>query len=352
MKFCGSFVVARFLAFTFVVTSAAAGSDPAVAQAKAVALQIESYLGGTGDDGPSLPTVEEFGDAVRGLRAYLDAHPEDVPALLTATRISMSSWLFRDNASVPPLGTPREYVDRALALQPDDAEVNLWHASVLVGEASLPADAPRNTRPNFDKAIQASRRAVELAPEDDRYRETLAVFLIHDQQPKEAMKVLAPLRDGNHPVYLLLRDFDSFPLPRTAAFDMEKANEYAMEQSMKGRIADHVEVRARVYVIPATPNEIETFYKSHFPSFRLGKPHSTEEHENTRADIYVFHFDRTADGWKPSAIKRGGPDPTDGMMVGLVAFQNATPEMRAETPAPVGESYCVLSLENLRPVKP
>lgn len=184
------------------------------------------------------------------------------------------------------------------------------------------------------------------------YKEALADYLIQHQEPQEALKVLADLQNGQHPVSLLLGDMESFPVPEKAVFDPTKTTRFSEEMAWKGRISDNIYVRARAYLIPSPVKEVETFYKQRFPSFKLGKPYKVYKEEPWMA-VYNFLFRRPAAGWE---LQRRLPDnPTDGMMMTLSEIRISDPEMvemvNDEAPVALGNEYSVLVVLNLRPVR-
>lgn len=306
--------------------------------------------------------AEQVQVAARQLRTFLDAHPDDVQALIVAARIG---WLTELRAPVvmsqgkqePPDPAAaykplQDLLDRALNLEPANAEASYWKARLYGVTVPVRAKEWLDYQPiDIDQAIRFARRAVDLAPQDVAYREALAQYLVIHQEPKAAIDVLKDVRQGRHPLYVLLSDFESIPIPEGAAFDRMFSTALAQTSSANGNIpADYASVRVRAYVVAIPVAEVAAFYRRHWPAFRLGKGDSFGS-DRTSIVQYSFYLRPSPSGW---VVQTRLPKkiPKEGMSFGIAEIRNAPPEAIRRLPIAAGDVYCTVVLANMRVVPP
>ena len=293
--------------------------------------------------------AEDFEPTAAALEKYLEAHPDDADALVVSARLTFLSFQYAKSDRPRQLldvdvAAAHKRLDRALALQPDNAEANYWKAWMLFNGGQLGGN-PHGT--TADDYVRFARRAVELSPREDRYKEGLADAFVNVGKPKEAMKVLAGVRNGQHPVYLILSDMESFPIPEKAVFEPEASEIAGTSLLDSGLVADNWYLRARVYVVPMAAAEVGAFFKKQFPSFVLGKPADVEKDEGNQTAMYQVLFRRAASGWEQ--VRPLPNQPKDGLVVTIIEFRGY-PEMDKVLPIPVGKTFCLVSLHDLRPL--
>jgi len=100
--------------------------------------------------------------------------------------------------------------------------------------------------------------------------------------------------------------------------------------------------------------QVETFYKTRWPSLRFFEIQGGEE-ELPGARALTQFFRMKGATLEPSQRMKDveqSPDKLpDGFMVGLVEMTNASPEVRSKLPITVGGTFCILSAMNVRRVR-
>jgi len=278
---------------------------------------------------------------------WLATHPDDVDALVVAARFVYLKEMFTPvsftGGEKPPdpaagYAPAHKLLDRALALRPRNAEAYFWKAHLFgviaprFGEDSL-------TMEPFDEkqAIVFARKAVELAPAEVNYSVALAQYLTGARQPKEAMKVLEALPDGRRqPLYVLLSDFEAFPLPEQAAFEPLTTGSFTQIQVERGTFSDFHHERARAYIVPLPIKDLEVFFTQHWPAFKLGKPEKQED----QSEVYLLAYRWVSGRW---VLQKSPPRKAEGVFaVFLSELHNPTPEVRKRLPVKVGDVYSII----------
>lgn len=199
---------------------------------------------------------------------------------------------------------------------------------------------------DLDQAVASAREAVQLEPQNDEYREALAVYLVQGQRFTEALEVIRPVDNGRHPFAVLLSDFEALPIPDEALYSPLATESFAQQQVMRGRFDDYAEFRVRVYLVPMTADEVERFYRRHWPDvqlFELARTRSQYlrigraglEPAVSRTDIPQYPAD--AGGMLLSVVTIEGPD----------ALAELTDRFRLE-PIELAPDACLLYAVNYR----
>lgn len=298
----------------------------------------------------------EFTLKSKAVEEWLVAHPDDVDALIVAARLH---WLERTASPVavtagekppdPALAylPAHKLLDRALALQPGNAEAHYWKARLYGVIAPYFGEDVFGYRP-LDQAqsITFARKAVELAPAEPRYSVVLAQYLNGHQEPKEAIKVLAALPDGQrHPLYALLSDFEAFPLPEKAVFDPVVTQSVTQVQTERGELPNYRHERIRVYIMPGTVKDFEPFFTQHWPGFKLDQP--MEEDRELGMALYALAYRWVGGKWEAQSRL---PKTQQGLMVAMVTeMRKPDPQTLKRLPIPVVGSYCIVALADYRP---
>ena len=300
--------------------------------------------------GPRAPTREALASVARDIEVHLGSNPDDVRALILAARVGRMESLatpvvirggpdwMEQTARAEAEGRQRRarlqaFLDRALAQEPANAEVFYWKARIHgISGPGLRDGRAVTVVDDLDRAISSATRAVELAPDNVAYREAAAVFLVGGQRWTDATAALEPVLGGRHPIALLLRDHEAFPLPPGAVLSPEESERFADLQRTSGTFRTYSDVRTRVYTLQGRVATVEAFYQDRWPGFRL--------FPDSKGGVHHQHFrprgDRLEPVSRPSQLKDA---PDDGMAL-VVAEQRPS--------GPAGEVQCLLFVLALR----
>jgi tetratricopeptide (TPR) repeat protein len=296
---------------------------------------------------------------------YLKAMPNDVRALILSARIGRLLKVGNPMGYAPGQPAPdfaARYapllanLDRALTLEPSNAQAHYWKGRLLgivipVIRQNTVYYAPVNLR----GAIASLREALKLAPDDASYREALALYLIQDEQANEALTVMRPVAQGRHPLYRLLSDLQSFPLPDSAVFSPEESLGLAQVSADSGAIVNYPDLRARVYFLPISATDLERFFARRWPGFRLLLQEESELPSGGKTRTFAQHLTGNNGVYKPAnSISEIPKDPKDGVALMVVENRNMPAQRRRKlpmgtrVPESFGATYTELIVFNFR----
>jgi tetratricopeptide (TPR) repeat protein len=304
------------------------------------------------------------------MKAFLDAHPDDVDAIILSVRLarfqetSGVGMVSGKNAEEELAQAAREKrarvdaqaarLDHALHLKPDRADAYYWKARIY-GVSQPAIRNGRFVRVSIDlqEATRNCRRASELAPENAAYREALAQYLVMDEKYDDAADVMRPVAGGRHIISLLLADRKALPVPDKAVRNAMGTAGLADVEMENGRIHDYPELRVDQYVINAPAAEVTAFYRKRWPEFQFFEA----EHEKNN-DIEVRLWGQALIGpshalhplaSKHDFDKASKAETIDGMGLALVEFRQRSENKRKDLDGiPVGDVYCVLTVLDFR----
>jgi len=315
---------------------------------------------------------EGIENATKEIEAYVADRPEDVRALILSARIARFR---RIQEPVVTEGAKTEEqlariqqetreqfdvfqgrLDKALALQPQNAEAYYWKAR-LYGVRSPVVREGRLARAhlNLEQATHCARKAVELSPETTAYREALAVFLEADQKYDEAAEVMRSVAGGRHIIHLLLLDRKAVPIPEGAVFSPVMAQ--ALAERPWIRDYGYPTLRVQSYVVRMPASEVTAFYRQRWPGFQFFEMKS-EKNEDGEIRMYGQLLRGPSDALRPAKSKREIPKEqftAEGPFLALMEFRmkpgiKPPSTLKEYASVPAGGVFCVLSVINGRAV--
>lgn len=218
------------------------------------------------------------------LTEYLKDNPQDVRALLLKARIlralivAIPTGFQTDQKGTRVISGDTSNtradaiaaIDRALALDPANAEAFYWKARILSLHTPT-IEEVQSGRQDLDTApvVEALRKAVSLAPANTTYREYLALALLASGQRAEALQEFHSL-PGKHPALQLLEDVELIPLPPGAKLDQQGWSELWAE-GFEGHmdVFKYPGLRTFVYSVPSPLTDVEAFYTAKWPTIRF-----------------------------------------------------------------------------------
>jgi tetratricopeptide (TPR) repeat protein len=322
------------------------------------------------DAGVSQETLmERLEQTGKALASHLQANPSDVDALIISTRLDrfrlmMEPIIFSKGEEPPDISARyapiHEKLDRALALQPNNAEAHYWKARLYgVRHPVIRQDRFYMEIANLDKAVQFAQKAVELEPANVIYREALALYLIQADKSEQALEVMRTIADGQHPIYVLLNDLKTVPIPTAAvlsAVDSENIAQMALEG---GLIHDYPQLRIHVYVVPMPLAGLQEFYAGYWNGFEFYQSAELAGMGNGEMRAFQQLLERKGDKLQPARAASEIPtEPTTG--ISLMVIENSRKSLVEEleqygattaklnsTPSEV-DRFCRLIVINLR----
>jgi hypothetical protein len=324
----------------------------------------------TGHDAGVSPEIlrERLAQAEKGLAAHLRAHPDDVEGLIISARLGRFQQVLKPIILTPGQEPPdpkaasapiHEKLDQALVLQPGNAEAHYWKARLYgTRYPAFPQGRLRYITIDLDLAIRSAQEAVRLEPKNEVYRESLALYLVEDEKPAEAIKIMQSVADKRHPIYLLLNDLEALPIPKTAILSPEDSESFAQQQMGRGRFQDYPQLRVRFFVVPTSAIKIEEFYSRYWDRFILISQGDPQRGEGGEIHFYAQHLIREHDKLQPTGMDSKIPEqPRSGISLTVVELHNLPVERRRQTPAGfdmpsvVGDTFCYLIIANYRSSK-
>jgi hypothetical protein len=351
-------------------TSLLAGPGSLVERVAVMVARLEAAEAGTlRVDLPPDQLTPQLDHAAAQLGRHLEASPDDVRALILSARLArlrdvLQPMVWSAGDPVPTVATlasryapHHAALDRALALEPDNAEAHYWKGRLyglgFTWQQTLYGltEPPDSEIPRFqaygDSAVRFGRRATELAPSREDYRDALATYLVLSWRDDEVMTLLRDVAGGRHPLFLLLSDWKSLPLPHGAVLRRGESRTLGQMVGPSLGAQDYPALRVRVYVVALPMDSVEASYRARWPGFRF---HELESEESDGAARSYVQFVRWRDHQVIVARNAGEiPDqPTEGIAFALVEVTSPTPEARERYGMPAAPVFSVLTLINAR----
>lgn len=340
--------------------SAAAGSLSPVERAAKLADFVDSLEAGKVPTEPP-PESGDLEIAFERLRIYLEGNPNDVRAMILYARLGRTVDLSTpvvitegEEMPTPDDGSAplNAVLDRALSLEPDNAEAHYWQARLYgVAVPTINDDGLlMSTSRDLSQAIFHTRRAVELKPSKQLYREALALYLFEAGLNKDAIDVMRVLDGGKHPIYLLLSDLEALPLPETAVFLPVESKGLAEMQMNRGRYENYPYLRVRLYTFPGSATELEAFFRTYWPEIKLFENDREETEEGTVMRMLAQHFRWRRGNLRPGTernVSKSVQNPK-GILLMIQEIHNPSESMRQQWEQLSADPFCVLSIMNSR----
>lgn len=290
---------------------------------------------------PAWPNREQ--DVARAkseLASRLKARPQDTQTLLLWARAG-----FQEES----LPAPEAALDRVIAAEPQNAEA-LYYKGRIYGRALKTGGV--SWRWDLSRAVPFIRQAVELAPNNLKYRRTLAIFLLDQGRLGEAKLMFSTLRKDD-PMIRLIEELDAVSIPDDAEYllDHPLFGVAMLELLASNTIEDYLDLRLRLYRIPKSPRDIEAFYASRIRGFRLLGERGKAPGERVQGEPVreYAQFIRIKSGTaSPSRAVGEIPDPRrrePGILMLLTEWPDDPDLGRTLGP---GENNCYLLLMNTR----
>lgn len=230
--------------------------------------------------GDGTVTDFELEKAAEDLAAYRQEHTDDVEALILSARVGRLLTSLDSIVVNPDDGDPFQaaveadapwhaFLDRAIEIEQDNAEAHYWKARLYgVKYPSIENDIYYSKYADLDSAILFAGNAVDLDPQNVPYREALAIYLSEAQRYDEALAAIKPAAGDDNPIYLLLNDLQSVPVPGEATFSTHHTQGFTDTQGL----SDYGELRVRAYIVPMSGSDVEAFYQDIWPTFAWCEP--------------------------------------------------------------------------------
>lgn len=321
-----------------------------------------------GDEKKHQKIKTRLAESDRMVSDHLSMRPDDTSALLLRfrvlralmaiqpVRISMEAGRTEVDTEAGEQEQEQERIlDRILELDPLNAEAYYWKARMagMSGVSVSKVDGrPEFRGPDLDRAISFCRKAVELKPDEEDYREALAIYFTLAGRFREAEDVMKEVRKGNHPMYQLLKDRNRFPIPKTAVFDPRMTATLVELYGAAPSRPSYVGLRFFSYVYPGPFSEVEKIYREQWPDLTIfEQPKSGQGSEDGKRSLYTS-FDWKRDELrpsKPSAVQKE-KKPKSGLAIAFL--QNSTSDLdetgAGRFPIQYEGIYTTIILENTR----
>jgi len=306
--------------------------------------------------------IEELSEDVE---SYASENPTNVDIIILAVRLGVLDEYFvkskNENSKGVLVGPEDKFLslhqrlDKAIELYPEFSAAYYWKSSLYAMTSTVSdANGQMNQRPiNLQKAIQFAEKAVELDKSNSGYRQALAIYHVSAGNRKAALELLKSSDTQNSPITLLLEDMENFPIPDNAVFSQEDTDSYIELLVKKNSLENYPTLRAQVYVVPMSVEELTNFYRSKWPDFQF--------FARERSDLFSQYMLLHATGLRPSAhmgeAKAWASQKLGGIILSGQEIRNATDAQRLKTPAghklpfKWSNNYCFLFYVNDRVVQ-
>jgi tetratricopeptide (TPR) repeat protein len=306
---------------------------------------------------------QQLENAAAEIDALLKTEPNNVPALMMAARVgrvlmgiprksapiagpdAMQKLTDLERRNREEVNRLHSFCERAIALEPGNAEAHYWNA-VLYGmmASAFYFDQEQRSFNDLANAIRFAQQAVKLAPMNMVYREALAGYLLQNNQEKDAGEAVGEVTGWTHPINRLLKDRDAIPLPPGAVF-MKEQTELDVGFIGEPWNLEYPSLRFHTYLLPMSAAEAEAFWRQKWPGFRLVPKKNKYEREASFVQWMRWRGDdlypaRSAgDIFNSRVIDKG-------IILDLREYPGPDPEN--PLPVPVSGVYCIIDIHNFR----
>jgi tetratricopeptide (TPR) repeat protein len=244
------------------------------------------------------------------LTSYIRKNPRDARALLLQVRLDeVKGQVFPlgfgkggyTRGGMPgPERDPQQTLDLILQIDAQNAEAYYREARYWgMLRVNLTSNHSFMRQADFAKASRFARMAVERAPENVEYRETLATYLNAEGKAEEALEALKPAQSAIDPRYRLLIDETKITLPEGSVFDTDQ-----VEQTLslvQDENLDFLALRLRAFLYPGPLSRVQEYYEQRWKDFRLQKVSGGNVNNSTFA---IFE-------WQGDTLQFSPEPPTD-----------------------------------------
>ena len=275
------------------------------------------------------PSDEEVGRAIADATAYVRANPSDADGHVLWARLAKLRPGPPDRPEEIKPGDIISALNRAVKLAPANAEAQYWLGQNYSYQESPTADGMGTRHRSLDRAVEHFRKAVQLAPANVVYRETLALALADQGKTGEAKMILHAAASENALMIGLLSDLEAVPIPPGARFLLGHFMAMpAVLQLAEAGIEDHLRLRVRFYELSTTLDQVDAFYQRRWSGFRFLREAADKLSDTPRnraeQDQALFQYLRWKDGTLTSVKAESEiPDePKEGILIGMVEIPN------------------------------
>lgn len=250
--------------------------------AEAFAAGVEAAQMEAGNVGDPKKLAGQAKKHLKSVRKHLSKTPDDAYALVLLARVGWifesleppslqggsDGWTVTGSAEIDFQAT----LDRAIELNPELASAHYWKARVYgTRRLALVDGAPRYAY-DYDQAAAHAGHAVELEPTNAWYRDALAQYLAFTGAYDDAAEAMTGFEEGRPLLSDLIQDMRALPLPPMRVRDDVVPNDLAdraVERAeARGYDLPNARVRYASWVVRGSLDDIERFYREHWPDFR------------------------------------------------------------------------------------
>ncbi len=292
--------------------------------------KIERFIDGRGTfDWLKIP--EALGTARTDAEQYLETHPDDLGALMLLAQVSHIEAMFAPTTlstqggawvgdTTDHLAPVHAALDRLLELEPRLAEAYYRKARLLAtSNPKFEGDSLVITV-DWQGCLSNAERAVDLDPQEPRYRELLAIARAEQGDLAGAADAVRELDGGKNLVYLLLTDFQAVPVPDDR-IPLPRAKSTFVEMYGQAGLGGYANLRVRAFAVAGGKERVEDFYRAVWPDFTLFL-----QNEDESSKTYAQFLRATRAGFTPAttsaAVEADMPD--DGIMLLVMELAGLT----------------------------
>jgi tetratricopeptide (TPR) repeat protein len=308
--------------------------------------------------------ADVLGTAYRALQDHLATSPNDMSALIVQARLARALTLLspvvieggevrRSSAAGP--GDAIAALDQAIGVEPDNPEAHYWLARIYgLTTPGLSAGRISLAPLDLEQAIAHARRAVDLRPAEQSYRQALGMYLATARRYPDAIEVLVGDAAGVELLRLILEDFEAIPLPAEAKYLAHDSALQVESLTTNPRFATYTQFRARVYVAAGAKSVFETELREKWPTFELYEVQRTKADDGSETIAFVQALQENDGALQPAAERelaramRTRSDPEGDVIVIVQEVADPSQETRQRLELADTDRLTLLTLMNQR----
>jgi len=256
-------------------------------------------------------TSDQQIEVSRKLEQFMESNPNNTEAIIQYVRVGLAK-----EASAKML---HAILDKGLALEPQNARLNFWKGR-LFGPVP-PFDGASHASyefSNFDEAVEYLVKAVKLDPENNNFRETLGSYYAIKRMYEDARIYTKHIDNGQLPLYRLLKDIQSIPIPREAIFLPSESLRMISLMKEKGLFDNYYNLRVHVYSLPLSAVATSLFYEERLTGFEFFETERDKKAKTVRLKQYLKSWEMEL--YSSNNLQEIPVDPEEGITMDIESF--------------------------------
>jgi streptogramin lyase/tetratricopeptide (TPR) repeat protein len=245
------------------------------------------------------------------LDQYMENNPNNTEALIQFTKIGL--------IKSTPLVILHNVIDKGLALEPQNARLNYWKGRLYGPDPPWDGASHESYKfSDYTKAVEYLGKAVEYNPENADFRKTLGTYYALNRLYEDARVHTKHVDNGNLPLYQLLRDIKTIPVPRDAVFLPQESLRMISVMKEKGMFYNYYNLRVHIYALPMSAVATGLFYEERLAKFEFFETERDKKAKSVKLRQYLKDWEMEL--YPANHLSEIPENPEEGVTIDVASF--------------------------------